>query len=376
MAAALPGTEHHPHAAVVLGAALPPAGRPSHAYLFHGPSGTGKRSVARAFAAALLAEGASDPDNARARVESGAHPDLTWVRPTGAHDLLIEDVDEPVVGAAARTPFESRRRVFVIERVDTMNDQAANRMLKTIEEPPPYAHLVLLTDRPGEVMATIASRCQPVRFDPLPEDEIVARLERSAVEPAHARACARLSLGDARRARELALGEGPNLRAASERYARAALRGEMSERPWREVLAQARRRADAAVAALDERLADELEVTAKRDRRRRETEHAERSRRTHRRLHTETLDLGLSLASLWYRDVAAVALGDPGLALHCDRADNLAADADGADPAGLCRASELVEDTRQRLSLNVTEELACEALGYRLERLLCPSSTS
>jgi DNA polymerase-3 subunit delta' len=376
MAAALPGTEHHPHAAVVLGAALPPEGDPSHAYLFHGPAGAGKRSVARAFAAELLADGAPDPASARARAESGAHPDLTWVRPSGAHDLLIEDIDEPVVGAAARTPFESRRRVFVIERVDTMNDQAANRMLKTIEEPPAYAHLLLLTDRPGEVMPTIASRCQPVRFDPLPEAEVIARLERSAVEPAHARACARLSLGDARRARELALGQGPNLRAASERFARAALSGEMAERPWREVLAQARRRGERAVAELDDQLAAELEVTARRDRRRRETEHTERTKRLDRRLRTETLDLGLSLASLWYRDVAVTALGDPDVALHADRRDQLAQDAEGADPVALRRASELVEDTRQRLSLNVTEDLACEALGYRLERLLWPASTS
>ena len=208
----LAGTEHHPHAAAVLGAALPPAGAPSHAYLFHGPAGTGKRSVARAFAAALLAEGAADPGDARARVQRGAHHDLTWVTPSGAHELLVGDVDEPVVAAATRTPFEARRRVFVIERADTMNDEAANRMLKTLEEPAAYAHLLLLTDRPGEVMPTIASRCQHVRFDPLPEEEIVDRLQRHAVEPAPARACARLALGDARRAHELATGDGPKLR--------------------------------------------------------------------------------------------------------------------------------------------------------------------
>ena len=155
-AAAVPGTEHHPHARAVLGAALTPGAGASHAYLFHGPAGTGKRTAARAFAAALLAEGAADPQGARARVERGAHPDLTWVVPSGAHELLVSDVDAPVVSAAARTPFESSRRVFVIERADTMNEEAGNRMLKTLEEPAPFVHLILLTDRPGEVMPTIA----------------------------------------------------------------------------------------------------------------------------------------------------------------------------------------------------------------------------
>ena len=114
------GTEDHPQARMALESAL--AGDPSHAYLFHGPAGVGKGVVARAFAAELLAEGGSDPDGVRRRVESGAHPDLTWVRPTGAHVMRLEDVDEPVIAAATRTPFEASRRVFVLERADTMND--------------------------------------------------------------------------------------------------------------------------------------------------------------------------------------------------------------------------------------------------------------
>ena len=68
---------------------------------------------------------------------------------------------QAVVAAATHTPFESRRRVFVIEGAHTMNDQAANSMLKTLEEPPSFAHLILLTDRLGEVMPTIRSRCLP-----------------------------------------------------------------------------------------------------------------------------------------------------------------------------------------------------------------------
>ena len=78
----------------------------------------------------------------------------------------------------------------------------------------------------------------------------------------------------------------------------------------------------------------------------------------------------LGLAGLWYRDLACVAVGAPDLVLHADRAAELAADAEGRDGAVLREALELVEDTRARLVLNVSEELACEALAYRLERLL------
>src|SRR3954467_5920727 len=80
----LPGTESHPHARAVL---RPEA--PRHAYLFHGPAGAGKRAVAREFAAALLA---GDDEGARARVLSGAHPDLTWVPPSGAAEMLVGDI--------------------------------------------------------------------------------------------------------------------------------------------------------------------------------------------------------------------------------------------------------------------------------------------
>src|SRR5215204_1093770 len=200
MTVALAGTEDHPQARMVLSTALA-SGQPSHAYLFHGPAGTGKRTVARAFAAELLAEGTADPDAVRTRVMHGAHPDLTWVRPSGAHVMRVDDVEGPVVSAATRTPFEARRRVFVLERVDTMNDEVANRMLKTLEEPASFVHLILLTEALGRVLETVVSRCQLVRFDPLPADRIAEALLSEGVDPDRASACGRLALGNASRAR-------------------------------------------------------------------------------------------------------------------------------------------------------------------------------
>src|SRR5256885_4858569 len=212
----LAGTEDHPHARMVLGSALA-SGSPSHAYLFHGPPGTGKRTAARALAAELLAEGEADPEAARTRALHGTHPDLTWVRPTGAHVMRVSDVDGPVVAAAGRTPFESRRRVFVLERVDTMNDEVANRLLKTLEEPPSFVHLILLTDQLGRVIETVVSRCQLVRFDPLPAERIASMLEEEGVDSARALAAGRLALGNASRARFLVSEEGTALRGEVER---------------------------------------------------------------------------------------------------------------------------------------------------------------
>src|SRR5581483_11971510 len=153
------------------------------------------------------------------------HPDLTWVSPSGAHEILVSDIAEPVIAAASRTPFEAPRRVFVIESVDELGDEAANRMLKTLEEPPDYVHLILLTDRLAEVLPTIRSRCQLVRFDAPPLREVVRMLVTAGVEEPVAAAAARLSLGDASEARELCSTQGAALRAAGAAFARSAIAG-------------------------------------------------------------------------------------------------------------------------------------------------------
>jgi DNA polymerase-3 subunit delta' len=368
--AVLTELDRHPHARAVLGPALVAEGEPSHAYLFHGPGGSGKRTAARAVASELLVAGSPDPAGARARVMSGAHPDLTWVSPSGAHEILVSDIDQPVVAAASKTPFESARRVFVIERVDELGDEAANRMLKTLEEPAAFVHLILLTDRLVDVLPTIQSRCQLVRFDARPDREVAADLEALGVARDTAIACARLALGDAERAGELAGEEGVALRAAAERFARAVRAGDASgQRPWVELLSAVRGRGEATRAELERRATAELELYPRKERKRVETEWTERIRRVRRRVETSILDLGLQLVGLWFADLAALAWDAEDLVRNRDRMDQLAEDA-GVVAAALRSAVELVEETRQRFQLNVTEELACEALAYRLERVL------
>jgi DNA polymerase-3 subunit delta' len=367
----LPGTERHPHARAVLTAALPPDGAPNHAYLFSGPAGSGKAAVARAFASVLLTEGVPDVAGAAVRVQHGVHPDLTWVAPGSAAGILVGDVDEAVVAGAARTPFEAPRRVFVIEHADELNDQAANRMLKTLEEPPSFAHLILLTSKPGEVLPTIASRCQEVRFDAPSVAEIAARLEARGIEPSLAGACARLGLGDASRALSLALGEGPALRAGAEAVARGALRGETAARPWMALFAHARAAGLSAGESVDKALESELEYAIRKDHGRMRREAGERAKRAARRAQTVALHRGLALVGLWLRDVACMVDGAPELVHNTDRVAELREDAArGVPAAALRRGQDLVEDTRAAFELNPNEELALDALGSRLARAL------
>jgi len=412
----LPGLDAHPHARAVLAPALrfldgeeaSAGGRgggrgPTHAYLFHGPEGVGKRTVARAFAAALLAAGSPAPDEVRGRAARGAHPDLTWVTPSGAGEMLVGDVEEAVVAAAARTPVESRRRVFVLEDAHTLNDQAANRLLKTLEEPPAFAHFILLAPTPRELLPTIASRCQQVRFDPLPPARIEERLrsERAlaladapggepgigvageggplaagsieadaATADATLAACARLGLGDARLASRLAGEWGSRLRERVEAFVSGAASGDTAACPWLELLQAAR---DAGTSAGDElaaRVAGELELLPAKERKRHEREAVEARRRVERRARGGALDLALRVAQLWLRDLWCVAEGAGELVYALDRRPELERDAAGRSPAQLRAAVELVRDTRLRLTLNVSEELALESLAYRLQALL------
>jgi DNA polymerase-3 subunit delta' len=372
----LEALERHPNARAVLGPALAanPTRQPSHAYLFHGPGGAGKRTLAREFAARLLAQGAPDPASAQARALAGAHPDLTWVVPSGAHEILVSDIDEPVVAAATRTPFESARRVFVIEGADQLGDESANRLLKTLEEPASFVHLILVTDRLPDVLPTIRSRCQLVRFDAPTVQELAAELSSAGVRSELAEAYARLSLGDAGRARELAAAEGGELRAHAQQLVRQALAGEAaSAAPWDDLLASVRARGERLRGELDERAAAELELLPSRDRKRAQTEWDERVRRARRRVETGALELALDLAETWLLDLVVLTLGAADLVRNSDRLDDLQADSGvgrGGDVVALRRALELVEDTRQRFQLNVSEDLALEALTYRLEQVL------
>jgi DNA polymerase III subunit delta' len=358
-------TRHQPRARATLAAAL---ASPAHAYLFRGPRGSGKAAAARAFAAELLAEGAPDPDDVRRRalMDPSPHPDLVWLRPPGAQHL-VEDVRESVIRASSLSPAEGRRRVFVIEEAEDLRDESQNALLKTLEEPAPFAHLILVCSEPEQLSETILSRCAPVEFGPLTPDAVLEVLGAGE----EAAAAARLSGGDVELARLLLSDRGAAIREAAEAAARSARAAEPAAEPWRALLDLASEAGEEAGAAEERRLLEEAESSARRGRKGKLTREAiEQVRRTERRERTRALDLALALCCDWYRDLAAVAAGADGVVLNADRLPRLREDAAGLDPAGARAAVEWVLDTRRRMLVNVSEELALEALWLRLRAAL------
>src|SRR2546427_8435379 len=160
---------------------------PTHAYLFYGPPGVGKRAAAIAFAGELIGD--------RGRVERGSHPDLYLIEPVG-DQIRIDDIRELRRDLHMR-PFEADRRVYIVYSAETMNEDAADALLKDLEEPPPYAVIVLVADDLGPLPETIRSRCQPIPFRRLSEravrEEIAARAPGLA--PEAATALARVAAG-------------------------------------------------------------------------------------------------------------------------------------------------------------------------------------
>jgi len=380
-------TEHQARARVALSAAL--ASGPSHAYLFRGPRGAGKRAAARAFAAEILAVGAEDPDDARRRalLDPSPHPDLVWLAPRGAQHL-VDEVRERVIRAAVYRPFEGAKRVFVVEAAEALRDESQNALLKTLEEPPEFVHLILLSSEPEALLETIASRCQPVDFAPLSPEVLEAELtadgpispppgnisahrppDGAPADPEEIAAAARLAAGDLERARLLLSTRGREVRAEAERCVTTALKGEIASAPWKRLLDRSQAAGEDAEAATREALEEESRAGLKRTVR----DIGDESKRAGRRLRTEILDLGLELCAAWLRDLAAIASGAEEVAFNRDRLDQLRAQAAALDPARAGQAAETVQETRRSLDLNVSEELALEALFFRLERTLSRS---
>jgi DNA polymerase-3 subunit delta' len=263
---------------------------------------------------------------------------------------MVEEVRERVIRASAYRPYEGGKRVFVIEAAEAMRDESQNALLKTLEEPPEFVHVILLTSEPAALLETIASRCQAVDFAPLPPEAIEAALP--AGDPDELAAAARLSAGDLDLARFLLTENGEKLREQA-----IAMN-------WNAMLKTAEAEGEEAESAARDALEADKEAGVKRSAR----DIADAAKRAGRRRRTELLDLGLALAAAWFRDLAAVASGAADVAYNRDRLPQLNSQAENLAPAAARQAAEQVQDTRRRLDLNVSEELALEALSFRLER--------
>lgn len=209
------------------------------AYLFHGPEGSGKEVTALELA--RLANCARTPPCAAAplcescaKVVSFQHPDVRWIGPAPASlgeaetlellaakrddcfyqppfaassEVTIGAIDDPApltVRALLRflrlQAFQGRFKVAIVLNAHRFTAEAANAFLKTLEEPPPHALILLLTANRAAMLPTLVSRCQPVRFEPYPENELAALLEARGDAPARAAALARAADGSVRKA--------------------------------------------------------------------------------------------------------------------------------------------------------------------------------
>ena len=141
----------------------------------------------------------NDPEADKKRIIWSDHTDVGLVRPYGRF-LLVDQMRE-IEREANFRPYEGAARVFLIEEADKLNEASSNALLKTLEEPPPTSHLILLTSRPAALLPTIRSRCQAIRFSPLSTAETEAHLARdSRVASGDTRLLARVARGSIGRA--------------------------------------------------------------------------------------------------------------------------------------------------------------------------------
>ncbi len=346
-----------PEAKRLLTAAL--AERPAHAYLLHGPPGVGKRTAAVAFAAALLGD-------AR-RVEARTHPDLYVLEPLGEM-IRIDDVRALRHDLHMR-PYEGERRVYLVLDAQRMNEDAADALLKDLEEPPPYATIVLVASELGPLPPTILSRCQLVPFRRLSERAVREWIAERASERSEdeVRALARAAAGRLDRARRLldpAAAERRELLVAAARsvYLDPGFEPDVAAG----VLLEA---ADASGQEAKEREQAALEGI---DLPAREAE--QRVRRAQRGAERDEILAGLEALEAWYRDLVVVAAGAETAAVHADRLDDLRADVALDLGEGPVHAAEEARETWRALEeFNLNPSLALEALFVRIARELRPA---
>jgi DNA polymerase III subunit delta' len=344
-----------PDAQRLLAAAL--AEGPAHAYLFHGPTGVGKRDAAVQFAGELI----GDPG----RVARRAHPDLYVVEPVG-DQIRIDDIRTMRRDLHLR-PFEAQRRVYLVFSAESMNEDAADALLKDLEEPPGYAVIVLVANELGPLPETIRSRCQLVPFRRLSQRAIRELVSERAgdleLTPNEITALARVARGRLDRAERLLDPAGAERRARVLAVARSAYGdGFVPREAAEQVLAGVADRGREARTAAEADL-ERLDLTTR--------EADQRLRRAQRGAEREELLLSLEELAGWYRDLVAVAAGAAGVAVHADHLAELEVDASTERARGAAAAAELVlEAWRAFEEFNVQAPLALEALFIRLHHAL------
>lgn len=367
------------HAAAFLARALR---SPHHAYLFTGPEGSGKRLAMRAFAAALLCPKGGCGECRACRLALGEkHPNMLVLEPGGPDILVGKDASDPNTARwfASRTyltPPEPGRKVMVALQADRMRVEAADVVLKVLEEPPVDTVLLLLSARPDDLPDTVRSRCQEIAFPPLTEDFVVETLTREGIDNRRALLACRLSGGNLGRARRLARGEGALA------FRQAALDAAARSAAGPSAALAAAEELTAAAKVFRTELGDELkseiepfldergrpEDTFRAVVRRLQEQHERRLRRAER----EFLDWSLLSLGASCRDaVAAASGGGDDVLINVDRTPSAEPALSGWDAATAGLAWGMVEEARADLAdeTNLNARLVLERLFLRLASL-------
>ncbi len=354
------------------------SGGMTHAWLFTGPPGSGRSVAARAFAAALLCreQGCGECPSCR-QVAAGTHPDLLLIRPDGL-SYGVRQTRELVLKAAA-SPVYGGWRIILFEDADRATEQAANALLKAIEEPPPRTIWLLCAPSAADLPTTIRSRCRLITLRTPPTEAVAEILRAEGVSETVALDAARASLGHIGRARRLATdqdtaahrrevlaiprrltGLGEAFAAASALVkaaeAEATATTEELDAPEREALKRAFGEGSTGkgVASAVRGAAGAL----------RELEDRQKSRAT--RIKRDALDLALLDLAGFYRDVLALQVGADVELANASRETDLRAVADASSASMTVRRIEAIMTCRERLAASVAPLLAVEELTLAL----------
>ncbi|MCK0113732.1 DNA polymerase III subunit delta' [Ornithinimicrobium sp. F0845] len=351
----------------------------THAWLFTGPPGSGRSKAARAFAAALQCEGAGAPGCGQCQacrtVLAGSHADLiveatseTFIRVGRARELALAAGSRPTVG---------RWRVIIIEDADRLNDQAADALLKSLEEPPPRTVWMLCAPSLEDLLVTIRSRCRHMRLRTPPVDDVAGLLQRrDGIDAAMAHYAARAAQSHVGIARRLALDETARSRrhrvtsiplsltglgaalAAAEELHISAVEGSAGA---------SGQEADEARAALLRQLgADPSARTQPPAIRSHLKEFDERQKRLARRQQHDTIDAALTDLTSVYRDALVLGTGAGVEAVNATEVGGVRELAQVMTPVQLLQALDTIGLARARLVANGSPLLVLEAMMVAL----------
>ncbi|MDS1116985.1 DNA polymerase III subunit delta' [Gordonia westfalica] len=359
----------------------------THSWLFTGPPGSGRSVAATCFAAALQCQ---SPDSSNVgcgecracvTVMAKTHADVRHVVPEGLS--LAVGAMRDIVQAAARRPGTGRWQIVIVEDADRLTEQAANALLKVVEEPPPRTVFLLCAPSvdPEDISVTLRSRCRHVALvSPSPADIERVLIERDGLDPEQAHWAASVCGGHIGRARRLAT--DPDARSQREKalsLARAASRDSTAYAAAEELVRSAEAAAKAISAELDEAETEEMKTalgaggtgkgTARMPRGSagalKELEKRQKSRAT--RVGRDVLDRALVDLAALFRDALVVGVGAKVTAMHPDKSDDISIPLAGyARPEQLLSCVEAVLDCREALDMNVKPKFAVDDMVARI----------